>query len=191
MVTHLPVEPFRTDPPGVWTRPPLDLVLHDRQERALVEAGLMPLSGLPYSVDAAFTSVRSLQNPKIYAGPNADAADASARISSQINSMLCVARFAHYVKVMGRDMVGSHQTAEAVEQRLQAWLGGYINASVNAGPDTRARYPLVAGRVTVRERPGRPGVFGCTVQLQPHFQLDDVAATFRLVTEMVAPGRRV
>ncbi len=104
--------------------------------------------------------------------------------------MLCVARFAHYVKVMGRDMVGSFQTAEKIEQRLQAWLNGYINASVNAGPDTRARYPLAAGRVTVRERPGRPGVFGCTIQLQPHFQLDDVAATFRLVTEVVAPGRR-
>ncbi|MBN9563722.1 MAG: type VI secretion system contractile sheath large subunit [Alphaproteobacteria bacterium] len=190
VVTQLPAEPFRTDPPGVWTRPPLDLVLHDRQERALVDAGLMPLSGLPYTVDAAFTSVRSLQNPKTYAGQNADAADASARISSQINSMLCVSRFAHYVKVMGRDMVGSFQTAEKIEQRLQTWLGGYINASVNAGPDTRARYPLMAGRVTVRERPGRPGVFGCTVQLQPHFQLDDVAATFRLVTELVSPGRR-
>lgn len=190
VVTHLPVEPFRTDPPHVWVRPPLDLVLHDRQERALVEAGLMPLTGLPYGGDAAFTSVRSLQNPKAYAGPNADAADANARISAQINSMLCVARFAHYVKVMGRDMVGSFQTAEKIEQRLQTWLNGYVNASVNAGPDTRARFPLAAGRVTVRERPGRPGVFGCTIQLQPHFQLDDVAATFRLVTEVVSPGRR-
>ena len=190
VVTDLPVEPFTTDPPLVWIRPPLDLVLQDGQERMLVEAGLMPLAGLPYSGDAAFTSVGSLQQPSRHAGPAAEAADANARISAQVNAMLCASRFAHYVKVIGRDMVGSLQTAERIEQRLQAWLNGYVNAAINAGPDTRARFPLVAGRVTVRERPGKPGVFGCTIQLQPHFQLDDLAATFRLVTEVSAPGQR-
>ncbi len=190
VVTHLPIEGFSTDPPGVWDRPPLDLVLHDGQEKMLVDAGLIPLTALPYGPDAAFTAVGSLQQPKIYSGAAGDAATANARISSQVNAMLCASRFAHYIKVIVRDMVGSLETAARIEQRLQAWLNGYVNAAINAGPETRARQPLMAGRVSVFERPGRPGVYGCTVQLQPHFQLDDVAATFRLATEIVAPGQR-
>lgn len=190
VVTDLPIECFGTDPPHVWARPPLDLVLHDGQERLLIEAGLVPLTALPHSVDAAFASVGSLQQPREYGGAAAPAANANARISAQVNAMLCASRFAHYIKVIGRDMVGTLQTADKIEQRLQTWLNGYVNAAINAGPETRARQPLMAGRVTVRERPGRPGAFACTIQLQPHFQLDDVAATFRLVTEVTAPGPR-
>jgi type VI secretion system protein ImpD/type VI secretion system protein ImpC len=188
LVTDLPIEPFRTDPDSVWIRLPLDLVLSDRQEAALVETGLMPLSALPYSEEAVFSAVRSLQAPPTYVGRTAPAANANARLSAQLNSMLCVSRFAHYIKVLGRDMVGSFKTAEEIQARLQSWLMGYVNASLTAGPESRARFPLVAGRVTVRELPGRPGVFGCTMHLQPHFQLDDVAATFRLVTDIAAPG---
>jgi len=188
LVTDLPIEPFRTDPDHVWTRFPLDLVLSDRLEAALVEAGLMPLSALPYSEEAVFSAVRSLQAPASYIGRTAAAANANARLSAQLNSMLCVSRFAHYVKIMGREMVGSFKTAEEIESRLQRWLTGYVNANLAAGPDSRARFPLVAGRVSVHELLGRPGVFGCTIHLQPHFQLDDVAATFRLVTDIAAPG---
>jgi len=190
VVTQLPVEGFATDPPGVWIRPPLDLVLHDGQERMLIEAGLIPLTALPYTRDAAFTSVGSLQQPRLYTGAKGEAATANARISSQINAMLCASRFAHYLKVIARDMVGTMETPAKIEQRLQTWLNGYVNAAINAGPDTRARQPLKAGRVSISERPGRPGVYGCTIQLQPHFQLDDVAATFRLVTEVSSPERR-
>jgi type VI secretion system protein ImpD/type VI secretion system protein ImpC len=143
---------------------------------------------LPYGEEAVFSAVRSLQAPASYIGRMAAAANANARLSVQLNSMLCVSRFAHYVKIMGREMVGSFKTAEEIESRLQRWLTGYVNANLAAGPDSRARFPLVAGRVSVHELPGRPGVFGCTMHLQPHFQLDDVAATFRLVTDIAAPG---
>jgi type VI secretion system ImpC/EvpB family protein len=188
LVTDLPIEPFRTDADHAWVRPPLDIVFSDRIEAALVEAGMMPLSALPYGEEAVFSAVRSLQAPASHIGPTAAAADANARLSAQINSMLCVSRFAHYVKIIGRDMVGSFKTAEEVESQLQAWLIGYVNTNVSAGPEMRARYPLVGARVTVRERPGRPGVYGCVILLQPHFQLDDVSASFRLVTDIAAPG---
>jgi type VI secretion system protein ImpD/type VI secretion system protein ImpC len=188
LVTDLPIEPFRTDPDGVWVRFPLDLVLSARLEASLVEAGLMPLSALPYGEEAVFSAVRSLQAPASFIGRTAAAANANARLSTQLNSMLCVSRFAHYIKIMGREMVGSFKTSEEIESRLQSWLTGYVNSSLTAGPESRARFPLVAGRVTLRELPGRPGVFGCTMHLQPHFQLDDVAATFRLVTDIAAPG---
>jgi type VI secretion system ImpC/EvpB family protein len=172
----------------VWVRPPLDLVISDRVETALLDAGLMPLSALPYSEEAVFSATRSLQAPASFIGENAAAATANARLSTQLNSMLCVSRFAHYVKILGREMVGSFRTASEIERQLQAWLNGYVNSSPSAGPEMRARYPLVAAQVSVRERPGRPGVFGCIVRLQPHFQLDDVAASFRLVTDIAAPG---
>jgi type VI secretion system ImpC/EvpB family protein len=190
LVTDLPIEPFRTDPDHVWIRPPVDLVLSDQLEAALVAAGLMPLSALPYGEEAVFSAVRSLQAPAGYIGRTAAAANANARLSVQLNAMLCVSRFAHYVKIMGRDMVGSFKTAEEIEGELQRWLTGYVNSNLSAGPEGRARYPLVGGRVTVREQPGRPGIFGCTMLLQPHFQLDDVSATFRLVTDLAAPGMR-
>jgi type VI secretion system protein ImpD/type VI secretion system protein ImpC len=190
LVTDLPIESFLTDPPQVWTHPPLDVLLTDAQERALTDAGLMPLSALPFGEQALFGAVRSLQAPNSFIGPNADAAAASARISAQLNSMLCASRFAHYLKVMGREMVGAYRTAYEIEQELQRWLNSYVNASIDGGAEAHARYPLVEARVSIREIPGRPGSFGATVHLQPHFQLDDVAASFRLITEIAAPGAR-
>jgi type VI secretion system protein ImpD/type VI secretion system protein ImpC len=188
LVTDLPIESFRTDPDRVWVRPPVELVLSHRTEAALVNAGLMPLSVLPFGEETVFPAARSLQAPGSYIGSTAAAADANARLSAQFNSMLCVSRFAHYIKIIGRDMTGSFKTAEEIERRIQSWLTGFVNSSLTAGPEMRARFPLVAARINVRERPGRPGVFGGVIQLQPHFQLDNVAATFRLVTDITAPG---
>ena len=88
----------------------------------------MPLSALPYGEEAVFSAVRSLQAPSTYIGPTAAAANANARLSAQLNSMLCVSRFAHYVKVIGRDMVGSFKTADEIETQLQGWLTTYVNS---------------------------------------------------------------
>src|SRR5208282_1243651 len=131
LVTDLPIEPFRTDPDHVWVRPALDLVLSDALEASLVEAGLMPLSALPYSEEAVFSAVRSLQAPAGFLGRTAAAAaNANARLSSQLNSMLCVSRFAHYIKIIGREMVGSFKTADEIGGRLQKWLTGYVNSNL-------------------------------------------------------------
>ena len=78
--------------------------------------------------------------------------------------------------MMGRHMVGSFKTADEIERFLQAWLTQYVNGNLAASGDSRARFPLVGGRVTVNEMPGRPGSFGCVIQLQPHYQLDDISA---------------
>jgi type VI secretion system ImpC/EvpB family protein len=187
VVSRLAVEPFATTPS--WYRPSLDAVLSERQERMLIGAGLMPLSALPFGQEAVFAGVRSLHIPAHFVGPTGAAANANARFSSQLNSMLCVSRFAHYVKLMGREVVGSFRSCDEIEQRLHDWLQGYVNSNLSSTGETRARFPLVAARVAVREKAGRPGSFTCTVHLQPHFQLDDVAATFRLVTDIAAPGK--
>src|SRR5690606_35411012 len=98
--------------------------------------------------------------------------------------VLCVSRFAHYVKVIGRDRIGAFATPEECEAYLQRWLLNYCMGNDDASPELRARYPLHEARVQVRELPGRPGAFACTVHLRPHFQLDQVVSTFRLVTEL-------
>jgi type VI secretion system protein ImpD/type VI secretion system protein ImpC len=159
-------------------------VFTDRQERSLLDAGLMPVSAVPFSEELVFGAVRSLQIPQRYQGPNADAAEASARLSTQINSILCASRFAHHLKMKGRHMVGSFKTADEIERFLQSWLMQYVNANRSAGGETLARFPLVDGRVSVTEMAGRPGSFGCVIHLQPHYQLDDISAAFQLVTDL-------
>jgi type VI secretion system protein ImpD/type VI secretion system protein ImpC len=166
-------------------------MLTDKQERALVAAGLMPIGALPFGGQALIGAARSLQVPATrFVGAGADNAAANARLSAQFNSMICVSRFAHYVKVMGRDMVGSFQTATEIQKKLQNWLMKFATAVTSPGPDTMAKYPLRGASVVINEIPGKPGVYGCIIQLQPHFQLDDIAASFRLMTEIAAPGAR-
>ncbi len=184
LIEGLPVEPFRTDPDRVWVRPSVELVFTGRQERALLEGGLMPVTALQFSEELAFGAVRSLLAPPRHQGANAPVADANERLSVQMNSILCVSRFAHHLKMKGRHMVGSFKTADEIQHVLQAWLMQYVNSNLTASSDSRAKFPLVGGRVTVEEVPGKPGSFGCIVHLQPHYQLDDVAATFQLVTEL-------
>jgi type VI secretion system ImpC/EvpB family protein len=184
LVTGLPLEPFRTDPDHVWLRSPVEIVLSDRQERSLLDVGLMPLSSVAYSEDLVFGAVRSLLAPQRHQGPTANVADANARLSTQVNSILCASRFAHHLKMKGRHMVGSFKTAGEIERFLQDWLTQYCNGNLAATGDSRARFPLVAGKVSVNELPGKPGSYGCVVQLQPHYQLDDVSAAFQLVTDL-------
>jgi type VI secretion system ImpC/EvpB family protein len=180
LILGLPAERFVVGAETTWSRPSLSMGLTDTQERALATAGLMPLNTLPYG-DAAFASVHSVQAvPAPSRHPIA--AEANQRISGHISAMLCVSRFAHYIKVIGRDMTGAQYTAADVERRLQRWLSRYTNANQDADADGRARYPLLAGQVRVHDLEGRPGSFGCVIHLQPHYQLDEISATFRLVT---------
>ena len=178
---------FATDAPDVAVRAPLPVSLSDSQERALAEIGFVPLAVSPYTSWAIFYTNQSLWRPE---EPRRGVARVNARMSSMLNYVLCISRFAHYIKVIGRDSVGSFMTAKECEQMLQDWLHGYTMQPTGGGQDTAmlARYPLSEARVQVRESPGRPGCYACTVHLRPHYQLDDVVSTFRLTTE-IAPSR--
>jgi type VI secretion system ImpC/EvpB family protein len=182
IIDEMPVESFRTDPDRVWIRKPVEIVWNDRQERELLDAGLIPLASIPHCDELVFGAARSPMVPQRHTGPNADAANANARLSNQINTIMCASRFAHYIKMLGRQMVGSFKTAPEIEKVLDDWIKQYVRG--NAPYETRSRYPLIAGKVTVSELTGKPGSFGCTVFLQPHYQIDDVAASFQLVTDL-------
>jgi type VI secretion system protein ImpD/type VI secretion system protein ImpC len=180
VLEDLPFERFASDlpfePPA---RAPLELALTDDQENQLGEAGLVALAALEGLSEACFGALPSLHKPP---RQRTEIADANQRISSQFNTLLCVSRFAHCVKMMGRDMIGSYMEPAEVEKRLQDWLSGYVSGGILSA-ETTAKYPLLDARVEVRERRGQPGVFNCTVHLRPQHQLDDVGASFRLVTE--------
>jgi type VI secretion system protein ImpD len=185
LVVDLPVPSFETDRAGIAMKYSTEVALSERQEKELSDLGFIPLSkakDTPYSV---FYSNQSAQAHKRY---DTAAATVNARISSMLQYILCVARFAHYLKVLARDKVGSFQTPEECEQFLRRWLQGYCNANDKAGPETLARYPLREGSVQVREPPGRPGIYQCTIHLRPHFQLDQVLSEFKLVTELAPPA---
>jgi len=182
----LPFERFASDHAhdAPW-RAPLEVALTDLQENQLGEAGLIALAALDGLPEACFGAMPSLHRPTRMRTQDADA---NQRISSQFNTLLCVSRFAHCVKVMGRDMIGSFMDPSDVESRLQKWLDGFVSGGTILDPDMTARFPLLDARVEVRERRGHPGVFNCIVHLRPQHQLDDVGASFRLVTEF-APRR--
>ena len=178
---------FSTDPEDGLPRFETELALTDAQERALVDAGLMSLLALGFGGESLLDAAPSLQVPRRFTGPSAEGT-ANARLSAQFNTIICVSRFAHYVKVMGRDMTGAFHTAAEIEAHLADWLRRYTNGNRDAGPETRARYPLLDASVAVREIPGKPGTFGCTIHLLPQYQLNNVTAAFRLVTEIAGPG---
>jgi type VI secretion system protein ImpD/type VI secretion system protein ImpC len=181
VLDDLPFERFYSDlPHQVPPRAPLEVCLTDEQENALSDAGLVALSALDGLPEACFGALPSRHRPpRMVSG----VANANQRMSAQLNTMLCVSRFAHCVKLMGRDMTGSFLEPSEVETRLQSWLNQFISGPGLATQSVTARYPLQDAKVEVRERRGRPGVYNCTVHLKPHHQLDEVGASFRLVTE--------
>jgi type VI secretion system protein ImpD/type VI secretion system protein ImpC len=181
VLDNLPWERFPADPPhGPPPRPPLELALTDEQERQLSDGRIIPLCALEGLPEASFGALPSLHRPPRMSSA---VADANQRLSTQINTLLCVSRFAHCVKLMGRDMIGSNREAPEIELELQKWLNRYISGLGSGGAEVTAKYPLREARVEVREKRGKPGVYGCTIHLRPHHQLDEVGAAFRLVTE--------
>jgi type VI secretion system ImpC/EvpB family protein len=181
VVEDLPYVCFASDLPfQPPSRAPLEVALTDLQETQLGAAGLVALAALDGLPDACFGALPSLHRPPVM---RSAAADANQRVSAQFNTLLCVSRFAHCVKLMGRDMIGSYLDPADVELRLQKWLNGFVSGGGLLSLDVTARFPLDEARVEVRERRGYPGVYNCTVHLKPHHQLDEVGASFRLVTE--------
>jgi len=184
LVTDLSVLSFGTDRPGIAIKPSTECAISDAHEKELADLGFIALRKMPLTEYSVFYANQSVQLPPRFDGVGANV---NARLSAMLQYVLCISRFAHFVKVLGRDRVGSVMTAEECQAFLQRWLMNYCEGSESAAPDIKARYPLREGRVEVRDIPGRPGSYSCVIFLRPHFQLDDVATGFRLVTELAPP----
>lgn len=181
IVDSLPLEWFDTDRRGIATRYSTDVSISEFQERDLADMGLLPLCKVKNTNYSAFYSNQSAQFPKGY---STLVASVNARLSAMLQYIMCVSRFAHFIKVIGRDRIGSYATPEECERFLQKWLHSYCVGNDNASPEMKAKYPLRDGQIRVRELPGKPGVYACTAHLQPHYQFDDVVSAFKLVTEL-------
>lgn len=187
LVTGLPVHSFSTYKRGVVPKSSTDVVITDAQEPELSDLGFISLCRSKDSEYSAFYTNQSVQKPKRYDTP---AATINARISAMLQYMLCVSRFAHYIKVVARDRVGSFAEAEQCEDFLNRWLQRYVTSDSEAPADVKAEYPLHEARVQVREHPGKPGSYLCVAHLWPHFELDELTASVRVTTELT-PGQPV
>ncbi len=179
IVSNLPSISFGTDRMGVGRRSSTDLIVTDQQEATLAKLGFLPLCHCHDTEYAAYYSSQSIQLPATYDSP---VATANANISSMMQYMLCVSRFAHYLKVIARDVVGSATEPEEMQTILDRWVKEYVTPDDSARPEVKARRPLRQAEVSITQDPGRPGTFQCTFSLLPHYQLDDLTASIRLQT---------
>ncbi len=184
LVTELPAHCFGTDKTGIALKSSTDVVVTDDLERQLSELGFLALCDCKDTEYSAFYSSSSLQQAKTYDRP---AATANARLSAMLQYMLCVSRFAHYIKVLGRDKVGSFNEPGELERFLADWIVRYVTTDSEASPEVKARFPLREARVEVREQPGKPGSYQCILHLAPHYELDELRATVRVATELAPP----
>jgi type VI secretion system ImpC/EvpB family protein len=187
VVTGLPSPDFDTDADGVALKFPTDIAITDLHERALADLGLIPLCVCKDTEYCAFYGNQSVQKPKVYAESSATA---NARISAMLQYILCASRFAHYLKMIGRDKTGAMTDPYDLSNYLSNWLVKYTLDDANASPEMKARYPLRGFEVNVREQPGKPGAYFCELLLLPHSQWDELSLGVRLVTDMAPIGSR-
>lgn len=183
LVNALPAYNFVSESGERVMQCPTQIAISDRREKELSDLGFIPLVHCKGTDYAAFFAVQSVNKPRLY---NSDQANANARLSSQLQYILVTSRFAHYLKSIVRDKIGSFMSCGECQEYLQKWIMQYVVASDNAGPETKARYPLREASVEVVEVPGRPGSYRAIAYLKPHFQLEGLSMSLRLVADLPA-----
>jgi type VI secretion system protein ImpC len=186
LVEGLPVHNFRTEDGDIAMKCPTEVPISDRREKELADLGFVPLVHQKNTDKACFFSVQSAQKPKVYDAP---AATANARISAQLPYIFAVSRFAHYLKAIMRDKIGGFASRDEVEHFLNSWISNYVVSNDSAGFAVKAQRPLREARVDVSEIPGKPGAYRAVAFLRPHFQLDELTMSLRLVAELPAPAK--
>jgi type VI secretion system protein ImpC len=181
LVEDLPTHTFKTDDGEVALKCPTEIAITDRREKELSDLGFIPLVHCKNTDYAAFFGAQSAQRAKKY---NTDSANANAVLSAQLQYIFASCRIAHYLKSMMRDKIGSFASASNVESFLNTWLAQYVVLDDSATQEVKAQHPLREASVSVSEIPGRPGVYRAVTFLRPHFQLDELSVSLRLVAEL-------
>jgi type VI secretion system ImpC/EvpB family protein len=181
LVTGLPSVCFGTDPWGVAVKMGTEVAIGDVQEKDLCKLGLIPLCDCKDTGLSVFYANPSTYQPKTYDDSQATASD---RMESMLQYTLCASRFAHYLKVLGQNKIGSLQSTWELENYFNNWLVKYVTSDSKAPPSTKAKYPLKVAEAQVVEMPGRPGSYRVVMRLCPHYQLDQLNATIRLVPQL-------
>ncbi|PLY99970.1 type VI secretion system contractile sheath large subunit [Burkholderia sp. WAC0059] len=180
-VTGLAAHAYRTGEGDVALKCPTEVTITDRREKELNDLGFIALVNSKGSDYAAFFGGQTTNKPKIY---NKDVANANAELSSRLPFVLAASRFAHYIKVIMRDKIGSFQSRADIETYLNNWIADYVLINPSASQSQKARFPLGEARVDVTEVPGKPGAYRATCFLKPHFQMEELTASIRLVADL-------
>ncbi|MGB9178253.1 MAG: type VI secretion system contractile sheath large subunit [Pyrinomonadaceae bacterium] len=186
LVQGLPTHTFKTDEGDVALKCPTEISITDRREKEFSDLGFIPLVHCKNTDYAAFFAVQSCQKAKKY---DKDEANANARLSTQLPYIMAVSRFAHYIKAMMRDKIGSFMSRTDCEMFLNQWIQNYVTPDDTASPATKAQYPLREAKIEVAEVAGKPGVYRAVAFLRPHFQLDELSVSLRLVAELPKSAR--
>jgi len=176
---------YKTNEGDIVLKCPTEVTITDRREKELNDLGFIAIVNSKGSNFAAFFGGQTVNKPKLY---NLDNANANAQLSSRLPYMLASSRFAHYIKVIMRDKVGSFQTRQSVETYLNTWISDYVCLNDSAPQETKARLPLGNARIDVSEIPGKPGSYKAVVFIRPHFQMEELTASIRLVAELPPPA---
>jgi type VI secretion system protein ImpC len=185
LVEDLPTHTFKTDDGEIALKCPTEIAITDRREKELSDLGFIPLVHCKNSDYAAFFAAQSVQKPKKY---STDSANANAVLSAQLQYIFSVSRVAHYLKAMMRDKIGSFASAQNVEVFLNRWVSQYVLLDDNASQEQKAQFPLREASVQVSEIPGKPGAYRSVAFLRPHFQLDELSISLRLVADLPKPA---
>jgi type VI secretion system protein ImpC len=180
MVEGLPVHTFPTDDGGVDMKCPTEIAISDRREAELAKNGFMPMIHYKNTDYAVFIGAQSLQKPTTYDDPDATA---NANLAARLPYLFATCRFAHYLKCMVRDKIGSFKEREDMEMWLNKWINQYTCDS-KADELMKAKYPLAQAQVVVEEVKGNPGYYSSKFYLRPHYQLEGLTVSLRLVSKL-------
>jgi len=181
-VEGLPTHTFPTDDGGVDMKCPTEIAISDRREAELAKNGFMPLIHRKNSDFAAFIGAQSLQKPFEYDDPDATA---NANLAARLPYLFACCRFAHYLKCIVRDKIGSFKERDDMQVWLQNWIMNYVDGDpAHSSEGTKARKPLAAAEVVVEEVEGNPGYYTSKFFLRPHYQLEGLTVSLRLVSKL-------
>jgi type VI secretion system protein ImpC len=186
LVEGLPTHTFRTDDGDVALKCPTEVAITDRREKELADQGLIPLVHCKGTDYAAFFSVQSANKPKKF---DKAAANANARLSAQLPYILAVSRFAHYMKSIMRDKIGGFMSRGQCQTFLTQWIMQYVTDDDQASAAVKSKFPLREAKIEVSEIPGKPGAYRAIAFLRPHFQLDELTVSLRLVADLPQPAK--
>ncbi|AMV33489.1 hypothetical protein VN12_15285 [Pirellula sp. SH-Sr6A] len=181
-VEGLPTHTFPTEDGGVDMKCPTEIAIGDRREAELAKNGFMPLIHKKNSDFAAFIGAQSLQKPAEYDDPDASA---NAQLAARLPYLFATCRFAHYLKCMVRDKIGSSQDKNTLESWLQGWISQYVEPNpAAASQEDKARRPLAEAKVVIEEDPSNPGYYKSKFFLRPHYQLEGLTVSLRLTSRL-------
>lgn len=182
-VADLPLYTFKSDDGDVDYQCPTEVGITDRREAELSQLGFLPICHYKNTDYAVFFGAQTVHKPKQYDRPEATA---NASISARMPYVMATSRFAHYLKILARDKIGSFMESGDVEQWLNRWIMNYANANANANDQLKAKYPLAEAKVDVKPIPGRPGAYQAVAWLRPWLQMEELTTSMRLVANIPA-----